>query len=161
MWPPFNEPSISHNVVPLQRYRCNIGHLQRYHIQIILVAKCLNGLIIRATEPSLFSGFKVSSSNLETTHLYYTDDTLILGDPSVENLRAIKATMRGFELALVLWVNFHKSSLIGINVDPFFLVLVDNFLDSTIESLPFKYLGMPVGANPWLESTWKPLFNLI
>lgn len=35
------------------------------------------------------------------------------------------------------------------------------FLCSKIETLPFKYLCLPVGVNPRLETTWDPLINVI
>lgn len=53
------------------------------------------------------------------------DDTLILEDPSIENLWAIKKVLRGFELSLGLRVNFQKSILIRINFDPTLLVLAN------------------------------------
>jgi hypothetical protein len=33
------------------------------------------------------------------------------------------------------------------------------FLNCNVGSLPFTYLGLLVGANPWRESTWKPLLE--
>lgn len=104
----------------------------------LLVVEDLNGLMKRAIELNFYSGFKVRSSNLETTHIQYADDTLILGDPLVGNLWAIKAVLRAFGLALGLAVNFHKTSLIEINVHISFLALVENFLHIKIVSLPFK-----------------------
>lgn len=58
-------------------------------------------------------------------------------------------------------MNFAKSSLIGINYDKSFLDPVCEFLHYKKDILPFKYLGLPVGANPRCESTWKPLVNLV
>lgn len=52
----------------------------------LLMAEGLSGLINNATKLSIFSRFKVGSSNLEISHLQYTDDTLIYGDPSVDNV---------------------------------------------------------------------------
>lgn len=104
----------------------------------LLVVEDLNGLMKRAIELNFFSGFKVRSSNLETTHIQHVDDTLILGDPLMGNLWAVKAVLRAFGLGLGLAVNFHKTSLIEINVHISFLALVENFLHIKIVSLPFK-----------------------
>jgi hypothetical protein len=38
--------------------------------------------------------------------LQYADDTLCIGEASVENLWALKAVLRGFEMASGLKVNF-------------------------------------------------------
>lgn len=66
----------------------------------------------------------------------------------VDNIWIIKAILRGFELASGLGVYFQKSNLIGINVDPSFLALTEDFLHYNIESILFKYLELLVGANP-------------
>jgi hypothetical protein len=33
------------------------------------------------------------------------------------------------------------------------------FLNSRLDLLPFKYLGLPIGANPKSPSTWDPLLE--
>lgn len=71
----------------------------------------------------------------------------------------LKALLRGFEMASGLKVNFSKSCLIGINVDREFMDMACNFLNCNEGTLPFKYLGLPVGANPSRMSTWDPLLE--
>ncbi|KEH37317.1 transmembrane protein, putative [Medicago truncatula] len=56
-----------------------------------------------------------------------------------------------------LKINFFKSSLIGVNVETSFMDMACNFLNCSEGSLPFKYLGLPVGANSRSMSTWEPL----
>jgi len=60
-------------------------------------------------------------------------------------------------MASGLKVNFHKSSLIGVNVQRDFMKAACNFLHCGEGSLPFKYLGLPVGANSRKMSTWEPM----
>lgn len=69
--------------------------------------------------------------------------------------------LRSFEFALGLQVNFAKSSLIGVNSDSMFIDLTFDFLHCKKGSLPFKYLGLPIGTNPRLASMWEPLVNLL
>ncbi|GAU26578.1 hypothetical protein TSUD_266930 [Trifolium subterraneum] len=45
----------------------------------------------------------------------------------------------------------------GVNVNTEFLDLAERFLHCSVGSIPFIYVGLPVGANPRKESTWKPL----
>lgn len=52
-------------------------------------------------------------SGLTVSHLQYADDTLLIGEPMVENLWSMKAMLRFFELVLGLKVNFSKSSTMG------------------------------------------------
>jgi hypothetical protein len=54
-----------------------------------------------------------------------------------------------------LKINFVKSKLYGINLDPSFLSAGSSFLSCRAESIPFKFLGIPVGANPRRQATWK------
>jgi len=57
------------------------------------------------------------------------------------------------------YVNFFKSCLIGINVHRDFMDMACNFLNCNEGNLPFKYLGLLVGANSSSFSTWKPLLE--
>jgi hypothetical protein len=108
---------------------------------------------------NLFRGFLVGNSPVVISHLQYADDTLCIGEASVENLWSLKAMLRGFEMASGLKVNFWKSALLGINVSPEFLEAACTFLNCRQGSIPFKYLGLPIGANPRRESTWFPLVD--
>jgi hypothetical protein len=49
----------------------------------------------------------------------------------------------------------------GINVDNTFMVMASSFLNCIRGNLPFKYLGLPVGANPRRMSTWEPMVEKI
>jgi len=60
-------------------------------------------------------------------------------------------------MASGLKINFFKSCLIGVNVPNEFMEMACNFLNCSEGSLPFKYLGLPVGANPRSSETWVPL----
>jgi hypothetical protein len=127
----------------------------------LLVAEGLGALMRMAVERGRFKPFLVGRSEFPVSILQYADDTLCIGDPSVENLWALKAVLRGFELASGLRVNFWKSCLIGVNVSNDFLFMASDFLNCKIGTLPFKYLGLPVGANPRLSSTWAPMLDSI
>ncbi|KAK2397838.1 hypothetical protein QL285_059374 [Trifolium repens] len=125
----------------------------------LIVAEGLGGLMRTAVERDRFKPFLVGREGLPVSILQYADDTLLIGEPSVENLWAIKAILRGFEMASGLKVNFWKSCLFGVNVSNDFLDMASDFLNCRVGLLPFKYLGLPVGANPRLSSTWAPLVD--
>ncbi|MCI11828.1 putative non-LTR retroelement reverse transcriptase, partial [Trifolium medium] len=63
------------------------------------------------------------------------------------------------EMASGLKVNFWKSGLCGVNVSSTFLEMVSTFLNCKLGTIPFKYLGLPIGANPKNMSTWDPLLE--
>jgi hypothetical protein len=56
-----------------------------------------------------------------------------------------------------LKINFVKSKLYGINVGTRFLEAGSSFLSCRSDMVPFKFLGIPVGANPRRRDTWKPV----
>jgi len=127
----------------------------------LLVAEGLSGLVRSAEARGLYRGFRMGNSGLSITHLQYADDTLFLGEASMENLWSLKTILRCFELTSGLKVNFTKSSVMGVNVGDEFLGLAERFLYCRVGSVPFTYLGLPVGANPCLQKTWQPLLHLL
>lgn len=78
---------------------------------------------------------------------------------SIQNVRALKGILRNFELVAGLKVNFHKSGFLGIKANQNDVQHAANILNFKIGSLPFKFLGFMVGANPRRSSTWIPLIK--
>ncbi|MCI27846.1 LINE-1 reverse transcriptase like, partial [Trifolium medium] len=113
----------------------------------------------RAVSMSFFKPIVVNNSNVSISHLQYADDTIFIGEDCVENLWCMKAILRWFELMSGLKVNFAKSRLFGVNVDGSLLIEAAKFLNCKIGDMPFIYLGLPVGANPRKEATWKPVIE--
>lgn len=106
----------------------------------------------KAVELDHFQAFKVNS-HISYPILQFADDTILSFDASWENLWCVKAILRGFELVSGLKLNVFKSNLIGLTIDEFFLYVASTFLSCCIGSVPFKFLGIPVGANPRKSST--------
>lgn len=75
-----------------------------------MVAEGLAGLFIRASELGFFKDFKVAE-NVQFSLLHYADDSIIVGDPDMANLWALKAIFRSFEMMSDMRVNFHKSDI--------------------------------------------------
>src|SRR3954471_11448750 len=90
-----------------------------------------------------------------------TDDTLIIGGKEWGNIRSIKANLMIFELMSGLKVNFQKSCIFGVNICPIWLREAAKILNCKVGNLPFTYLGIPIGANPRLKKTWKPVVNVV
>jgi hypothetical protein len=125
----------------------------------LLVAEGLGGLMKRAVDTNRFRGFRVGNSDVVISHLQYADDTLCVGEASIDNLWTLKAILRGFEMSSGLKVNYWKSTLMGINVSQDFMMVASTFLNCKISTIPFVYLGLPVGANPRRLATWEPLIQ--
>lgn len=77
----------------------------------------------------------------------------------MQNALVIKCTMRCFEMASGLKVNFHKSKLAGIEVGERTTQSLANLLHCKTMKAPFTYLGLPVGGNPRRLTFWDPVIN--
>ncbi|XP_057993102.1 uncharacterized protein LOC131174073 [Hevea brasiliensis] len=60
-----------------------------------------------------------------------------------------------------LRVNFHKSAINGVNVEDELLISAALLACCKIGNLPFRYLGLPLGANPKRASTSLPIVRKI
>ncbi|GAU19703.1 hypothetical protein TSUD_78280 [Trifolium subterraneum] len=114
----------------------------------------------KAVEKGKFRGYKIND-NLHFSLLQFADDTIISGGGSWENIWTIKSLLRGFELVSRLKINFVKSKLYGINIDNSLLNAGAAFLSCKTASVPFKFLGIPVGANPRRRETWNPILEAL
>jgi len=127
----------------------------------LLVAEGFSGLMRNAVNSNSFKGFDLRNNGLVLSHLQYANDTICIGEASVDNLWTLKALLRGFEMTSGLKFNFAKSCLIEVNVGREFMEAACNFMHCREGSLPFKYLGLPVGVNPRRLSTWEPLLDCL
>lgn len=118
----------------------------------VIITKCLSCLIKKAITMGDFKGVRVDEDTLVEI-IQFIDDTLIIGEGGCKNLWSIKAILRGFNLVSGLWVNFHKSRLIGINVSSHFFA-ASNFLSCKVENSSFSFLGIHIGCNPRRIKIW-------
>jgi len=84
-----------------------------------VVVEALNGLMRTAVEANLYKGLSVGGNDVTISILHYADDTIFFGEASMDNLKAIKAILRTFELVSGLKINFAKSCFgaFGMNVN--------------------------------------------
>lgn len=67
------------------------------------------------------------------------------------------AVLRCFELVSDLRINLGKSTLIGVEVENSQIKDWADLVGCKIGTLPFSYLGLPVGKNPRLKTFWTPV----
>jgi hypothetical protein len=79
-------------------------------------------------------------------------DTLIVGENSWRNIRAIKDILILFELVSELKVIFHRSMLMGVNANDSWLIDAAVVVNCKIGCIPFAYLGLPIGGNPHYDT---------
>ncbi|CAK8537480.1 unnamed protein product [Lathyrus sativus] len=155
--------SILINGCPSKDFKVGKGLKQGHPLapfQFAIVAEGLSCLVRFAVAGNLLREFKINNQNSESM-LQFADDTLLIGDGSVMNIWAFKAVLRAFELISGLKINFSKSCLYGIRVDPTFLVAAEEFLHCKSGRLLFNFLGLQVGGNHRRHSFWNPVLSCI
>ena len=119
-----------------------------------IAAEGLTGLMREAVNKTLFKCFLVGKNNEPVNILQYADDTIFFGEATMENVKVIKSVLRCFELASGLKINFAKSRFGAIWKSEQWCKEVAEFLNCSLLSMPFSYLGIPIGANPRRREVW-------
>ncbi|XP_058747172.1 uncharacterized protein LOC131620179 [Vicia villosa] len=124
----------------------------------VLVTEGLTGLVRKSIEIGEFDYFSINR-NCPIDILQFADDTLLVGKGNWKHIWAIKAVLKAFELVSGLGIKYHKSKLIGINLNGSFLEAASNVLSCKVKDSNFFFLGIPVGYNPRKNETWEPLLS--
>ena len=90
--------------------------------------------------------------------LQYADDTLIFMEGNVSQLQTLKNILLSF-LSAGVKVNFAKSMLIPINIDEANTSVLAQTFGCTVGTLPFTYLGLPLGHTKPKVIDFLPLVN--
>ncbi|KAI5391407.1 hypothetical protein KIW84_076276 [Lathyrus oleraceus] len=126
----------------------------------VIVAEGMTGFVRKASELGEFKGFSFHDS-CSVDLLQFVDKTFIIGNGNWKNFWDSKVILRGFDTVFGLRVNFHKSRVIGMNLNSNFLVATTNFLLCMVEEKCFYFLGIPIGSNPRRVITWKLLMGKV
>lgn len=126
-----------------------------------IVVEGLNILLTRARELNLFKGGVIGANEISVSHLQFADDSIIFCEANWEEVMNIKRVLRCFEMISGLRINYHKSVISGIGVQDDLLAAIAGRLNCKCQKRPFKYLGMPLGANPGRLKTWKPIVDRV
>lgn len=126
---------------------------------LIIAMEALNAAIEAAKDKGLFKGVQIPNGDPILSHLFYVDDALFVGEWSRSNLKNLARILRCFHVSSGLKVSFHKSRVFGIGATEEEITNWASILGCEAGSFPFKYLGVPVGANMNLIKNWKPIIN--
>lgn len=110
-------------------------------------------------EKNIFESYKVGMKKIDISLLQYADDTIFVGDMTINNVMVVKSILRWFELVSELKVNFHKSRFEGIGVEKEVVDRYSNILNCKVLSFLFVYLGIPIGANTRKVESWEPIIS--
>jgi hypothetical protein len=91
--------------------------------------------------------------------LQYADDTLIIMEASARQLVFLRSLLQTFASSSVLKVNHSKSMMVTINVEDQKMQILANTLGCSIGSMPFTYLGLPLGTTKPKVLDFLPLIS--
>jgi len=124
-----------------------------------IVVEALTGLMREAVNKKQFTEFLVGKNSIPISILQYTDDTIFFGEATLQNVKLIKTILRCFELASGLKINFAKSCFGAVGKFDQWRKEAAEYLNCRILSMPFTYLGIPIGANPRRSELWDPVIR--
>ena len=128
----------------------------------LLVAERFNVLMSAMVGAHLFSGYGVGQvGDVRLTHLQFADDTIIIGEKSWQNVRSMRTVLLLFENISGLKVNFNKSMLTGVNISDSWLSEAALVMSCQKGTIPFVYLGLPIGGDSKKIVFWKPVVGHI
>jgi hypothetical protein len=91
----------------------------------------------------------------------YADDTLIIMPAEAKQLFFLKGLLHTFACSTSHKVNFCKSFLIPINVLDEKNLILAGTLGCQVESMPFTYLGLPLGTTKPVIQDYMPLLSRV
>lgn len=121
----------------------------------IIAMEGLSAAMWAACQTGLFQGLALPNGGPTISHLLYADDALFVGEWSKRNIKNLARVLHCFHASSGLKVNFDKSKVFGIGADMHEVSRWATTLGCKPSSLPFTYLGVPVGANMKLIKNWK------
>ncbi|GKV29203.1 hypothetical protein SLEP1_g38149 [Rubroshorea leprosula] len=125
----------------------------------LIIVEGLNVLIESTIRKELFRGVDIGPFGLKISHLEFADDIVIMGKADPTNIKAVNGILRWFEMVSSLKINFNKSFLYSFYVTDEWRRTVAATLNCKSGSVPFTYLGMPVGDTMCRRKAWSPIID--
>lgn len=107
----------------------------------------------------LYKGIKLGTIKTITSHIFYADDALFLGEWSRRNIENLVGVLNCFYLASGLKLNLAKSNLFGVGVPSEDVQVLASLIGFKAENFPIIYLALPVGDNMARVKGWDRLLD--
>jgi len=125
----------------------------------VLMMEGLGRAIIAAREEGRIQGLRLTQNGDTLTHQQFMDDTMLQGIPSVKEAKAFKKILYEFALAAGTKVSLAKSEIFFFNTDISIQRNLSRILGFQRDSLPSKYLGVPLINKPERKDIWEDVTN--
>nr|GFB53591.1 transposon TX1 uncharacterized [Tanacetum cinerariifolium] len=125
----------------------------------LIVSEALQVMVIDACNKGIFSGVSLADNGANISLLQYADDVLFFGEWSKYNATNLTHLIECYHEVSGLKVNFSKSCLYGVGVPYSDVVSLARYIKCSHGSLPFMYLGLPVGKNIMKSTNWNGVID--
>ncbi|XP_039036970.1 uncharacterized protein LOC120174063 [Hibiscus syriacus] len=156
--------SVLVNGSPTEEFSIAKGLRQGYSLSPLLfnvVGELLHLMLSKAVDLGLFHGFSFGNNQNSFTlsHLQFADDLIIFFRDSITQIKNVRIVLRIFGLLTGLQLNLAKIKLYGINVESDILDDWARDIGCTVDSFPYVYLGLPLGAKKNSVKLWEPIMD--
>lgn len=153
--------SVLLNGVPGKVFHCRRGVRQGDPLSpllFVLAADLLQSLVNKAKEQGILK-LPIQKAGTGFPIIQYADDTLLVMEACTDQLTALREILHSFALSTGLRVNYNKSIMVPINVSEERMEVLANTFDCQKGSLPFTYLGLPLGTTKPKIEEFVPLIQ--
>ena len=150
------------NGVPGKTFHCRRGVRQGDPLSpllFVLAADLLQSLVNKAKDSGLLKLPIPLNNSQYFPIIQYADDTLIILEGDPRQLHFLKSLLNQFSESTGLKVNFSKSLMLPINVNEGRFDLLSRTFGCAKGTLPFTYLGLPLGLTKPRVEDFTPLVN--
>jgi len=154
--------SVLLNGIPGKPFHCKRGVRQGDPLSpllFVLAADLLQSIINKAWHAGILNHPLLNNFEDFFPIVQYADDTLLIMPAEARQLFTLKGLLRGFSDSTGLNVNFSKSCLLPINVSEARLSHLASTFGCRVGSMPFTYLGLPLGTTRPSVQDFTPLLT--
>jgi hypothetical protein len=156
--------SVLLNGMPGKTFHCKRGVRQGDPLSpllFVLAADLLQSIINKARHQNLLQLPLTENCGQDFLIVQYADDTLLIMEACPKQLFFLKAVLNSYATSTGLRVNYNKSSLYPINVNPEKMEILSRTFNCQIRSMPFTYPGLPLGLSKPRIQHFLPLIQRI
>jgi hypothetical protein len=162
MWAVFAHRA--HNGIPGRQFFCKRGVRQGDPLSpliFVLAADLLQSAINKSFRQRILRAPFSPDYGMDFPVIQYADDTLVIMPAYQDQVREMKDILEKYAQSTGLKINFHKSSLIPVNISQERAQFFATYLGCSIATLPFTYLGLPMGTTKPTVQDLMPLVDRI
>lgn len=150
------------NGIPGKNFQCRRGVRQGDPLSpllFVLAADLLQHIINKACSQGLFSLPINADPSNKFPIIQYADDTILILKASQRELYCLKGLLQSFSDSTGLRVNYTKSQMVPLNLHQEQALNLANTFGCQLGSLPFTYLGLPLGTTKPRVEDYMPLID--